>query len=372
MAYNNHIIRFTSDSELDIINCRITGLGIDATLYPNPSGEFMFNLKTYITAAINTKNFFDDIETDLISDDSLTFTYNASEGFYVSGNLLIRINFDDETFETETRSLKFITGVQQLEDYKKNQIAVADSDYLVLTPVSERTSHKTYMKYWQGYPFDISIYTNLPAAEFNLKNHSNAVDYNFLAKGSITSLVLSDGRTDTTIENFLPLSTGGNNLEVRYDDGSELETRPLIYLEKSEAECGIYVKFINNLGRWSYWLFSKAYFRDLAGNTIGVIENDFNNLEDTISPALILGRNTRSVLKVIADKLTGDQKDIVQQMMESPKILMFTGTRFSRSSFNDWVEIYIRTSNISVAGPNRKKHSIIYEFDLPNRYVQTL
>jgi hypothetical protein len=171
MAFNNNVIRFNSDSELVILNCAISGLGINAILYPKPDGSFFFNFKEYITAIINTKNFNDTIVTNLVSFDIRTFTYNASDGFYINGNVLITINFVDASFETATRNLSFIAGVEQLETFKKGQIIIDNSDIVVLSPVSDRSNNQAFLKYWEGYPFEFSIFTKFPDDNFTIKNN---------------------------------------------------------------------------------------------------------------------------------------------------------------------------------------------------------
>lgn len=369
MAYNNQVIIFYSDSALVPLNCQITGLGINATLYPKPDGLFRFNFKEYIMAAINTKNFADDLQPELIPLDSDSFTYDVSNGVYLSGNVLIRINFLDASFESTTKTLQFLAGVEQIESYRKNEIIIADADYVVLSKLKSNTSNTTYLKYFAGYPFEFSFFTTKPLDSFSISNTTTSTDYQFTGKGKITSLFLSDGSTDVSIEDFISLAQGTNILRIKNDEGFQT---PIIELEKQESSCGIYLKFLNNYGRWNYWLFSKHHNRNRRTQYFDEIDNDFNNLESTISPTIQIGKASQDSIKCIAERIYEHEKELLESIIDSPKILMFTGERFSRTSPNDWIEVKLRTSDFMITEPKTKQFNFLIDIQLPNRNTQTL
>lgn len=370
MAYNNHVIKFKSDLEdSPALNCHITGLGINAVLYPLPSGEFFFNFKEYIMAVINTKNFEDDLVTDLTSNDADTFTYDVTDGTYRAGNVLITINFADASFDSITRTLHFIAGVEQLETYQKNETLISESNYAVLSPVKDNTNNTNYLKYWAGYPFEFSFHTINPEDPFGLLNQTTGIEHEFEAKGPITSMWFSDGRTDVTIEDFIPITTGMNIMRIKHND--ELQD-PVLNIEKVDAECGVYIKFLNKYGRWNYWLFSQYHFRTRGSKYIAEINNDFNNIEDTKSPVIQIGKTSADYLRCAAERLYNNEKTLLSGITDSPKIYLFTGERFSRSNHKDWVEISMKTGSFSLLEPKKKIYSFYIEFDLPNRYTQKL
>ncbi|MGV3695509.1 hypothetical protein [Flavobacterium sp.] len=370
MAYNNSIIVFKSNTPGKItLTCQITLFGKIALIYPNPNGEFFFNIKDYVTVAINTKNFADDLVTDLDSGDASSFTYDVSDGCYISYPINFRINFDDTTYETAVRNLKFIAGAEQLETYKKNEMIIADSDYLVLSPVQDRSNNTVNLKYWAGYPFEFSFYTNFPNDDFKLKNESNLLDYTFTAKGDVTSLFLSDGRTDVTLEDFIPLVSGKNVLRFEHD---AVVQDPIINLTKVDAECGIYVKWLNKYGRWNYWLFSEKHFRNRGSRYMAELDNDNDNLEDTISPTLQIGKTSQDSIKCYYKKLDANDKTVLDFLGESIKIMMFVGERYSRSSVNDWIEVTVKNTSFNITKPKTVHYDLEVEFELPIRYGQQL
>lgn len=105
MAYNNNVVRFTSDSEEIIIKATITIGGLPIILYPSPDGTFYFNFKEYITSLINQTNFKDTLVTSLDVSDYTTFSYNGSGvAMYSVG---FEIELGNNTIETGSRTLFF-------------------------------------------------------------------------------------------------------------------------------------------------------------------------------------------------------------------------------------------------------------------------
>ncbi len=367
MAYNNNVVKFKSDIvDKTVLNCTINGLGIAATIYPNPLGMFYFNLKEYITAAINTQHFNDNVVPNLDDADTSTYTYDASDGCHLSGSIYFIINFSDETRDEATKTLNFLAGVEQLESFKKNEI-LSIENFVVLSPVADRTNNTVHLKYWPGYPFEFSFFSRDSEQPFQLINTSNLALEEFTRKGAVTSLCLSDGRTSVTIENVLPLVTGSNVL--RFESEEVLQDQ-IIKLDKVETDCGIYVKWLNKYGRFNYWLFSKNYFRRRAVKNLNVINNDFENLENTISVNYLLGRESADTLRCAAEKLYDEEKIILEGILDSPKILLYTGERFSRAEANDWIEITMKNGSFDLKSPKIRRHSFVIDFELPDRYTQ--
>lgn len=369
MAYNNNVVKFKSDSTLIPATCQISGLGIDALLYPHPDGSFYFNFKDYITAEINTTNFADNLEYQLTSDVD-TYTYNVSNGCYLEGTVTFIINFTDTTFETITRVIHFVAGVEQLETYKRNEILFSPNRVIVLSPVANRTNNTTYLKYWEGYPFEFSIFNkDFPLAPFKLKNRSNGLEFVFNQKGKVTSLFLSDGRTDVTIEDFLPLVNGHNNIQIF---NNEINQNLDLVIDKIDSQCGIYIKFLNKYGRYNYWLLSAKHFRGRSSKYLSEIQNDFENLEDTKSPTITFGKSGDETMRCAADMLDENEKIIFEGIIDSPKIYMFTGERFARASTSDWMEVRLKTSSFQIRSSGKRRYNYFVEFDLPSRNTQTL
>ncbi len=369
-AYNNNVVRFNSDSVLVVATAQITGLGVDVLLYPHPDGSFYFNFEEYFTTEINTKNFIDDLVYDLDAMDSETYTYDVSDGCYMEGDILFKINFVDLSFESVSRNVHLIAGANQLDDYKRNEIVFTPNKLSVLSPVQDRSNNSTFLKYWEGYPFEFTIFNNqFPDAPFTIVNDTNAADYEFLSKGKVTSMFLCDGGSDATIDDFLPLVTGFNKLRFLVEDVDQALN---LTIHKAESDCGVYIKFLNKYARWNYWLLSKRHFKNISSKYLAEIDNDYENLEDTISPTLQIGKVSDSTIRCVAERLTEDERLVLSGIIDSPKILLFTGERFTKAELSDWMEVKLKTASIPVETPKNKIITYSLEFDLPLRNTITL
>jgi hypothetical protein len=370
MAYNNNIIKFKSDSiTLVPVSATISGFGIDAVLYPHPNGSFWLNLKDYVTAAVNTKNFVYDLATAIDGADIETFHYNVSDGCYIEDTLTIRIDYSNSTFEETTKELHFISGVEQLETYKKNEILLSSSPLNILSPVEDRTNNTAKLFYFDGYPFEFSFHTTTPDVPLKLINTTNGLDATITPTAKVNSLFLSDGDTNVSLEDYLPLVTGTNKIIF------ELDSNPIdlnLLLVKKESACGVYIAFLNQYGRWNYWLFSEKYFRTRNVKTSSEINIDNENLEDTISQTLTLSKVSNENLKIAYERIHKEDKIILDSISESIKILMFTGERFSKANPNDWMEIGLKTSSFKISEPGTDIYNYYLEIELPQRYTLSL
>lgn len=366
LAYNNNIVRFKSDSlALTPLTAEVFGLSAPVVLYPHPDKSFYFNLKDYISVIVNTNRFADTLNPDLIGGDASSFTYNVSNGCFYEGVLQFKINFTDSTSESADRTIEVLAGVEQIENFKKNEILFTPNKISILSPVTDRTNNTTYLKFWEGYPFEFSIYNrNHPNANFKIRNISNGVDFVFSSKSKVTSMFLSDGRTDVSIEDFLPLIEGTNRLQFLIGD---VDQNINLLLEKVDSDCGLYFKFLNKYSRWSYWLFSKNHSRKRTTKYLAEIDNDFENLADTTSQMLQIGKSSEETIKGIAEKLTEKEKTVLDGIIDSPKVYMFTGERFAKADVTDWIEVKVKTASFETKNVNTKTYSYVVEFELPER-----
>ena len=368
MTYNNNIVVFSSSNILNPLYCKITGNGIDALIYPHPDGNFYFNFIDYISAEINTKNFADDLVTNLLNTDITTFTYNISDGRYLNVIVTFEITLSNNSKETITRNLQFIAGVNQIEDYKKQEIK-AINKFTILSPVANRSDNSVDLKYWEGYPFSFSVFSNDVMQDFKFKNNSNGLDNTFDTKGKITSVILDDGNINLTNSNILPLIKGINELEVYINN---INQNLNININKVDSTCGTYIKWLNKFGSYNYWLLSEFSKRTRSTKYGVEINNDFNNLENTTSPTLQSGKSNVDLLKCNVKKLTQSEKDVLIGVLESPKIYLFNGERFSKAEPNDWIEVTLKNNSLEVEDSIQKTFRFNLDFELPNRYSQKL
>ena len=291
-AYNNNIISFFGNPLKTASKCDITGSGFDVTIYPHPNQSFEFNFIEYVKAFINTRNFIDNVTPDL----SVTQLYDGTDGVYFNPNVTIKITYTDATFESVTRNLTFLAIAEDLQTFKRNNLEV--SDFFCLSPLLPSTNIKHYVEYWEGYPFDISIYKK-NAGDLRITNLANSVFEDYAITDKVTRFFLSDGTTDTSIENIIPLNNGVQ--ELSFNNGKYL----VLNYHSNPCGNGIYLKWLNKYGGYSYFLFSDIYETARDTRNIGELQNREKNLVNEISKVTQIGKKSNDLIVLLHEVENG-------------------------------------------------------------------
>jgi hypothetical protein len=286
------------------------------------------------------------------------------------------VNFVDTTTETETRDLFFLNGVEQLTNYQRNETQ-STAEFTFLTPLTPETNNNFYVKYWDGYPFDISILRRTETASFSFYNSSVLLDAIFKQESFITRLFLSDVNTDENIETIIPIPYGRNVFQISTNNMPTDATTPVynnqfLTIDKQDECEGLYIKWVNNYGGWNYWKFSNIYQQNQNTRAIGEVNTNFDNLENTYGTSAEIGKNANDRVIVSTDLLTIEEVALLQPLFTSPKIQLFTGLPFARASVNDWVDIKLLTSNYRLRNFKEQPASFTLEFELPDYYTMKL
>lgn len=364
LAYNNNVVEFHSDNlVLQPSYCDITILTDVIRLYPSPSGSFYYNFKEFITTILNVDNFKDDLNPNL----SVSYSYDWTNKVLLFEDIVFNMVFQDDSTETDTKSVYWLSGYVQLSNYKQlypSLDLLINKSTLLQRPLND-SYYNFFSKYWAGYPFDLTV-LKIADNDLDITNNTNAINFVFdEIDTDVERLVFSDGRTDTSIEDNLPLITGYNDLDVN--------TQFNILLQKIVPTCtdGHYVKWINSFGGWSYWLFYKGN-ENIATKEVGFLFNNYNNLEDTISPSISLGKTTETTIQLKQDAITEFDYTILKDLIDSTKVYLFTGTPFSQNTFNDWVEVNLKQGNFRTSNSRGDQYSLNLGIELPLNVTRTL
>ncbi|KGO91740.1 hypothetical protein [Flavobacterium subsaxonicum] len=384
LAYNNDVFRFRSNSALAPLYCDIQLAGsqdfnipdVNLRLYPDPDGNFFVNFKPYITALINTTNFQDTLSPDLQTLYPQTFLYDRTTAHYIQKGTWFRITLNDNSVESDYKIFDYICGVTQPD----SRISLQKNSIYALAPFKQNTTNSYYLKYWQGYPFDVTLYVP-KTGPLQVKNLTTLFSMNFSHTGQVKRLFFSDGRTDETLEDILPMQEGFNNLQLKQtiplsaNDTIDIDTaNNTIYLtlQKVPYQCGVYLKWFNALGGYSYWLFEDTYSIDRSTKQLGELDFDNANIEDTLGRTLQIGKESQDTFKIIAELLTPDERTIVEGLLDSPKVYLFTGKPYARNAAQDWVEVTLKTTQARIKNPRQQLTNFTFDVELPVRYTQTL
>ena len=326
----------------------------------------MFNFKEIAKALVNQNNFKDNLITNLNSLDINSFTYEQTDGIYL-GNINIQITLINGNTETSSVSLTFLASVKNIEDYKKT--ILGNQRTFLLLPNIKGTTNQYFVKYFEGYPFDFT-YFDSTGENLQLKT-----DYSFITdferKGSLTRVLFSDGEIDLNNTSLMPMGNGLSIIDILQNN---ISINQFLYVDRVQM-CGsdaIYLKWFNAQGGYCYYLFNKYYERNLNFGSLGELENDFNNLENTTSPLVQIGRTSFDKIRVDSDLINENEFNLLVGILSSPKVYMFTGLPLTRSRHNDWIEVEIKTSSVNLRNWKNRPTNISFEFELPKRNNQYL
>ena len=74
----------------------------------------------------------------------------------------------------------------------------------------------------------------------------------------------------------------------------------------------------------------------------------------------------------MAELLNEEERRIVEGLIDSPKIYLFTGRPYGRSSYRDWLEVTLKNTNVRLKNPKQPLVNFAFDLELPLRYTQTL
>lgn len=365
---NNRIVEFSSNYSEPPLYCDITIGSLDAfRIYPLPSGTFWANLKSRISSLLN--QYADDLDLSTINPADIdTFVFDWSRVYY-NNYIEFVITFADAETEQTIVTPYIILGAEQIYNYKRGE-TVSGLDNIILSPFKNGNANRFHLRYWDGYPFDFgyTLSKGRTSQTQTIENLTNAITSpNILFPQTINRLFISDGDTNESLEDYLPLVEGYNELQLLG------ETRPIfIDLWKMQSDCGVYLKWINEYGGYNYWLFNRYNQIDKNIRSLGEVNNDFENLENIVSQTNQLGKTSNDQWTIVADGLASDDINVLKGILTSPKVYLFTGERFTKNNFNDWVEVSIPATTTNIKQPKITANELRIRIELPQHYNITL
>jgi hypothetical protein len=375
-AYNNNNVTF-KQSSTSLVAKKATVFFNNQlfTLFPDPNGKFYFNFKYSAPTFINDSNFADGSCFNLAEQIATTFqneviadggTFEAfdclveqledlgidpiidwTDNIYKEFEVTYKIFYTNNTEDTLIQYYDFLSAYVNYQDYKKLYPSFpynADTTQMMLKPIP-------YLKYWNGYPFDFTWYDG---TESELYFDVNGEQFYFQNSNRINRVIVSNGGSE-----FISLNAGYNTINE-------------FQIEKITDICeGHYIKWLNSFGGWNYWLFNKGN-DTLSTKDLGTIFNDYNDVVDTISPYVAIGKTSENNITVRQDNITQDEFLILNDILESPKVYLFTGVQNEVVQANDWLEVTIKSGAFRVSNAKEKMTNLNLTIELPANNTKTL
>lgn len=363
-AYNNNIVEFSSDNVLDSVKCDITIGAVSFQITPI-NNVFRFNFKEVLRVLINSNRFQDEISPALILGDDTSHVYDDTANTFLSQLVSYTITFSNDSTENTSETYKFLKSVEQLEQNKRGVVTSGNNIYM-LSPFQKETANTYDVTYFEGYPFDIALLLNSPGLTTVL-NQTNALSYDFNLPYTVNRLFFSDGRTTITIDDYLPLVDGLNELKITR--GADII---FVNVTKVPAIEGQYVKWLNQYGEWNHWLFNCIHKRDNKSKDLGEVNNDFDDVAETTSPFFDLGKTSQDTLTLISKNVSEEDQEVLNGLIDSPKVYYFTGLRLSQVTDVSWLSVKFKSASNNIVDYKRKTKNYKLQFELPQRYTMKL
>jgi hypothetical protein len=349
-AYNNSVFEIESDQNPARATVEVQGLVFEYTPFNN---RFQFNLMEVVRILINENRFADQAQPSLPSiyllrDNTLYFELTATVTVFSSG-----IN------ETLTIEKKYLKSVLQDDRIRFDR----SEKFRCLIPSTSSSRSTTY---FEGYPFDVSIFcdddkqiiiTNLTTGQSLTKRFFKGVN----------RLFVSDGYNDgiNGFEANMPLTEGNNVLN--FDSGNEITN---LTVKKEDVQCGKYLKWFNQDGGWSYWLFEPIYQEQLKHKTSATINDDTRNLNDTSSRTVVIGKEGKKSISLNTGWLNNEQRLSLEQLFTSPKVYLYTNRELQRFKLTDWVEVSINSGSAVTYNSKRDRSNFKFTVEMAPQYLQ--
>lgn len=185
----------------------------------------------------------------------------------------------------------------------------------------------------------------------------------FLNSNKVNRFVVTDGSS-----NPLGLADGYNYLTI----GNSTDLSETFVIENITSPCGVhYLKWLNSFGGWNYWLFYKGN-ETITTKDLGTIYNDYEDVVDTVSPYIAIGKTSETTITLQQELITQNEMLILNDLLESPKVYLYTGVPYSTASPLNWLEVNVKAGSFRVSNAKEKMNTLNLVIELPPNTTKTL
>lgn len=327
-AYNDSIIRYQS-TITGMTKSNITISGNTFSVYPFDN-TFSFNLKEIAKTWINPNGFEDTILPDL----NTNFIYNDNS---LTVTIPVQIQtMNNVTGDTIAKNYKFSKSVVQLKNYSRK--LAFNNDVKLLLPTENNFDYS--MTYFEGYPADFGVLGVKVGDTFYFRNTNTGLNSNTFSATttSVKRIFLSDGATDSTINDIILMSSNVNHLEL-YVNGV---LKANLKLKKVESKCGVYLKWFSSFGCYSYWLFESVFKDSIKTKDLGEFSDKWDNLQNKTSTTISLGKSAAQSYQLNTN-YDNIEKEYLIDILKSPSVQIYT----HQTPFNQFTQYDFLGVNIS-------------------------
>ena len=333
-AFNNVIVEFNSNAPVTYSKCEIEVTYLsdvyDFVITPIDR-NFYFNLKQIASKIAKKNNFKDELT-------NISLGLNTYDLFFLL-SVKYTIVFDAGGTETSTQNYNFYKSVMQINNPLPSIFNT--TNVLDIVNYADLTMFK-------GFPFDFSIYTQ---SDVTIKNDFLQTEEVLTKVDSSNRLFLSNGldflgsfggRVNSISGGFMVnnncanvsksdlVKVGANVLKL-----SEATSETILNLDVKDS-CGVYLRYFNNYGNYSYWLFEDVSNTDLKVQTKGTVNVDFEDINETYTTELTTGKLAQKFVNLRSKNLDKNKRKQLESLFTSPRIDLYLGKK--GEAVNDYSE----------------------------------
>ena len=361
-SHNNNEVVFTSNSAFTEVVATIEVGGSTFQIYPI-SNEFYFNFRDVFRSLFT--DGFQDTANPTIGGTIATATVNGTAAVWREVEVDYTITLSNNTTETTTQTYIVLQSVASYDSISYDE-DVFSADFNVMSLPVRNGLYSYDFVYFKGLPFDISFFSET-AQNVTFTNANNSDTVVVAMYEGVTRLFICDGITDISDEGFLILETDETNI-ISGDD----ENNVALNLEVVTSSCsGVYLKWKNNFGGWSYWLFDQTYSRTNELRSLGEILRDFGSLS-TSTFFDEIGKDKERVIDCQTDFIKPQYRRLIASVFESPKVYMYMGDVFDRPFGRMWFPVRVRNNSVLEKPSKNQYDPIRLVVELPKEKTLTL
>lgn len=386
-GYNMHVVKWKTDTVADSVKGKITINGnVFQNLVPDSSGVFSFNIQEVVKALFG--NFNDDKD------------YNVADVLLYDDNLLLKLTTtievvvtidDEETSETSTITAYALRSVHEIGDNNAESMASFDPTVFTSSVYPTQTLNKfdgeiirssnyyrqQYLKIFKGYPFSVSIIDKLESTVLRYERLSKDGQSSFAtvnraidaaaADKYLKRLIISDGESLIT-----PFTVSECVIKVSTQDETAQTQSIYIFEANIVDECGIYLKWLNTEGGWSYFLFNKYYKMPFNVKSKGKINKYLDTLIGATGNQTNIGQTKTTAIKVNQRFLSREEFSHVVEIAASPIVYLYNQGKGTVANADSWLEVSVEDFKDDFRDNKKNIFDISFTFNLPLNYTQSL
>lgn len=312
-AYNDSFVEFSSDlvdnNKVEITAYPFTLFRKKFVLYPDSEGRYLFNMKEVVKVVFNL-NGFEDV------DFSSVLYWGSVEGLYLVQGLNFKV-YSDVDEEELYKEYEFFKAVKQIGEL------IYSNPFQLLSFSEDGVNHN--LTYFEGFPFSFDVQKIEEDSVVVLKNRNtgNQTEEIEVYEAGSFRFVVDRVSGNWTTDGKLPLITGLNNIEIY--EGGNFKTN--VFIKKKKVSSGVYLRWFNGSGGFSYYLFDKFYSSDLKTKELGrVYNNEFKNINESTGSLKSTGKEASGTISVKASYDCGEY-GVLRSLLTSPLIQMYTSEK---------------------------------------------